>query len=142
MSAPQALSWVPAVYRFESYIFPGARSSPGATKKFFSHCFEVKGQNGFWEEVKTILMPYFQRKFPSVGEADRMRDFFLETDIYRELALLEEWIRSGMKLTPVQFADALRTSYIVYATWITEVAAGNPASQFPPEMFDTVKFIK
>ena len=101
-------------------------------------CEEAK----FWEEVKTILMPYFQRKFPSVGEADRMRDFFLETDIYRELALLEEWIRSGMKLTPVQFADALRTSYVVYATWITEVASGKPATQFPEEMFDEVRFIK
>ena len=111
-------------------------------KKFFSHSFEVKGQNGFWEEVKTILMPYFQQKFPSVGEADRMRDFFLETDIYRELSLLEEWIRGGMKLTPEEFADALRTSYIVYATWITEVAAGNPASEFPQEIFKNVKYIK
>ena len=87
-------------------------------------------------------MPYFQQKFPSVGEADRMRDFFLETDIYRELSLLEEWIRGGMKLTPEEFADALRTSYIVYATWITEVAAGNPASEFPPEMFENIRFIK
>ena len=111
-------------------------------KKFFSHSFEVKGQNGFWEEVKTILMPYFQQKFPSVGEADRMRDFFLETDIYRELTLLKEWIRGGMKLTPEEFADALRTTCIVYATWITEVAAGNQASEFPQEIFENVKYIK
>lgn len=111
-------------------------------KKFFNHSFEVKGQNGFWEEVKTILMPYFQRKFPSVGEADRMRDFFLETDIYRVLTLLEEWIRGGMKLTPEEFADALRTSYIIYATWITEVATGKPASSFPEEMLAAVKYIK
>ncbi len=111
-------------------------------KQFFIHSFEVKGQNGFWEEVKTILMPYFQRSFPSVGEADRMRDFFLETDIYRELTLLEEWIREGMKITPQEFASALRTSYIVYATWITDVAAGNPASKFPPEMLELVKYIK
>ena len=111
-------------------------------KKFFSHSFEVKGQNGFWEEVKTILMPYFQQKFPSVGEADRMRDFFLETDIYRELTLLEEWIRGGMKLTPEEFADALRKSYIVYATWITEVATGKPATEFPAEMVGPVAYIK
>lgn len=111
-------------------------------KKFFSHSFEVKGQNGFWEEVKTILMPYFQRSFPSVGEADRMRDFFIETDIYRELTLLEEWIRGGMKLTPQEFASALRSSYIIYATWITDVATGAPASEFPEELYESVKNIK
>lgn len=111
-------------------------------KKFFSHSFEVKGQNGFWEEVRSILMPYYQRSFPSVGEADRMRDFFLETDIYRELTLLEEWIREGMKITPQEFASALRSSYIIYATWITEVATGNPASSFPQEMLDMIKYIK
>ena len=111
-------------------------------KDFFSHSFEVKGQNGFWEEVKTILMPYFQRSFPSVGEADRMRDFFIETDIYRELSLMEEWIREGMKITPAEFASALRSSYIIYATWITEVATGKPASDFPQEMLEPINFIK
>ena len=111
-------------------------------KNFFSHSFEVKGQNGFWEEVEKILMPHFQRSFPSYGEADRMRDFFLSTDIYRVLSLLEEWIREGMKITPQEFASTLRTSYIVYATWITEVASGSPASLFPPEMLESVKYIK
>jgi hypothetical protein len=70
-----------------------------------------------------------------------MRDFFLETDIYREL-LLEEWIREGMKITPQEFASALRSSYIIYATWITDVATGKPASEFPEEMLEPVKFIK
>ena len=111
-------------------------------KQFFSHSFEVKGQNGFWEEVRSILMPYYQRSFPSVGEADRMRDFFLETDIYRELILLEEWIRDGMQITPEEFASALRTSYFIYATWITEVATGRPASDFPADMLESVKNIK
>ena len=87
-------------------------------------------------------MPYYQRSFPSVGEADRMRDFFLETDIYRELLLLEEWIREGMKITPHEFASALRSSYIIYATWITDVASGAPASEFPQELYESVKNIK
>ena len=87
-------------------------------------------------------MPYYQRSFPSVGEADKMRDFFLETDICRELLLLEEWIREGMKITPQEFASALRSSYIIYATWITDVATGKPASEFPEEMLEPVKFIK
>ena len=111
-------------------------------KKFFSHSFEVKGQNGFWEEVESILLPYFLRGLPSYGDADRMRDFFTSTDIYRVLTLMEEWIREGMKISPQEFASALRTSYIVYATWITEVATGKPASEFPEEMLEPVKFIK
>lgn len=111
-------------------------------KKFFSHSFEVKGQNGFWEEVESILLPYFLRGLPSYEEADRMRDFFTSTDIYRVLTLMEEWIREGMRITPQEFASALRTSYIVYATWITEVATGKPASEFPEEMLEPVKFIK
>ena len=102
-------------------------------KKFFMHSFEVKGQNGFWEEVSSILMPYFQKSFPSYGDADRMRDFYISTDIYRVLTLLEEWILDGMQLTPADFAAALRTSYYVYATWITEVVSGKPASVFPEE---------
>ena len=47
-----------------------------------------------------------------------------------------------MRITPQEFASALRTSYIVYATWITEVAAGKPASEFPEEMLESVKYIK
>ncbi|MBR2539308.1 MAG: TetR/AcrR family transcriptional regulator C-terminal domain-containing protein [Mogibacterium sp.] len=111
-------------------------------KKFFSHSFEVRGQNGFWEEVRAILLPYFQRNFPSYGDADRMRDFFASTDIYRALTLLEEWIRNGMQITPEEFASTLRTSYIVYATWITEVATGKPATEFPAEMLEPVANIK
>ena len=35
-----------------------------------------------------------------------------------------------------------RFAYIVYATWIKDVATGNPASEFPEEMLEPVKFIK
>ena len=64
------------------------------------------------------------------------------SDIYRELSLMEEWIREGMKITPAEFASALRSSYIIYATWITEVATGKPASDFPQEMLEPIRFIK
>lgn len=111
-------------------------------KSFFSHSFEVKGQNGFWEEVKSILLPHFIRDLPSYANADRMRDFFTTTDIERVLSLIEEWIREGMQITPHEFAAALRTSYIVYATWITELATGKPASDFPEEIFEPVRLIK
>ena len=71
-----------------------------------------------------------------------MRDFFTTTDIERVLSLIEEWIREGMQITPHEFAAALRTSYIVYATWITELATGKPASDFPEEIFEPVRLIK
>jgi len=111
-------------------------------KKFFSHSFEVKGQNGFGEEVKEILLPLFSRRLPSYGSADRMRDFFTSTDIDRNLLLIEEWISEGMRIPPAEFASALRTSYIVYSTWLREVASGEPITRFPPEMLETVKHIK
>lgn len=111
-------------------------------KAFFSHSFEVKGQNGFWEEVRSLLMPIFQRSFPSYGDPDRMRDFFLSTDIYRTFSLLEEWISEGMQIDPEEFTSALRTSYFVYATWITDVVSGKTATEFPPEMLKSLKYIK
>lgn len=49
---------------------------PLRSEAFFVHSFEVKGQNGFWEEVEKILLPYFLRGLPSYGNADRLRDFF------------------------------------------------------------------
>ena len=88
-------------------------------------------------------MPHFLIKFPSYGDGiDRMRDFFLSTDIYRVLSLIEEWIRSGMQMPPEEFASALRSSYIVYATWTAEVASGQSATLFPEEMFESVKYLK
>ena len=36
----------------------------------------------------------------------------------------------------------LSNPYIVYATWITEVATGKPATEFPAEMLEPVANIK
>jgi len=71
-----------------------------------------------------------------------MRDFLTATDIDRVLNLMEEWIREGMQITPEEFASALRTSYIVYATWIIELATGKPASEFPEDILEPVQHIK
>ena len=111
-------------------------------KKFFTHSFEVKGQNGFWEEVQNILLPHFMRGLPSYEGADNMRDFFTSTDITRILTLIEEWIREGMQISPKEFASALRTSYIVYSTWMYDVASGKPITQFSDEIFEKVKILK
>lgn len=111
-------------------------------KQFFRHSFEVKGQNGFWEEVRSILLPYFLRGLPSYEDADTMTDFFTSTDIFRVLTLIEEWIIEGMKIPPQDFASALRTAYIVYSTWIGEVASGKPISEFPEGTFEKVKYLK
>ena len=96
----------------------------------------------YYSDKHALLKDVFVECFFSKISADEDRDFFLETDIYRELSLMEEWIREGMKITPAEFASALRSSYIIYATWITEVATGKPASDFPQEMLEPIKFIK
>ena len=96
----------------------------------------------YYSDKHALLKDVFVECFFSKISADEDRDFFLETDIYRELSLMEEWIREGMEITPAEFASALRSSYIIYATWITEVATGKPASDFPQEMLEPIKFIK
>lgn len=111
-------------------------------KKFFSHSFEVKGQNGFWEEVQKLLLPVFQSGLQSHEASDSMREFFTSTDIYRVLQLIEDWIRSGMPSSPEKFASSLRTAYFIYATWITELATGSPASEFPSEVLETIKNVR
>ena len=110
-------------------------------KDFFYHSFEVKGQNGFWEEVSSILLPFFERDLQSHEASDSMKDFFTSTDIYRVLHLIENWILTGMASTPDEFSSSLRTAYYIYATWITELATGNPASVFPEELLETIRFI-
>lgn len=111
-------------------------------KAFFTHSFEVKGQNGFWEEVRSILLPFFQKDLQSHEASDSMKEFFTSTDIYRVLHLIEDWIRSGMTSTPEEFASSLRTAYFIYATWITELATGRPASEFPKELLETIQHVK
>ena len=104
-------------------------------KKFFRHSFEVKGQNGFWEEVSSILMPYFQRDFPS-NEFDRMRDFFISSDIQRAFVLIENWIKDGMPVPPEEFVYKLRIYYYMYGTWVVEHAEGRPRTEFDESIME------
>lgn len=111
-------------------------------KYFFIHSFEVKGQNGFWEEFSLVLMPFFQKGLQSNESSDSMKEFFAATDIDRLLQLIENWIRTGMPSTPEEFASSLRTAYYIYATWITELATGKSISEFPDVVLDTIKKVR
>lgn len=109
---------------------------------FFKHALEVKGQNGFWEEVSAILSPYYSRHSPSYDFLVDMKNFYISTDISRLLLLIEDWILSGMKIPPDEFAYSIRVSYYIYGLWTSQIAAKQEVTTFSPEVYkDLQKYI-
>ncbi len=99
-------------------------------KQFFLHAFEVKDQNGFWDEMRSLLTPYMKRDYPSTDETHKMCDFFIENDLNMLFLLIEDWIHEGMEISPEEFADFVRTSFAVYGKWVYEVATYRPRSHY------------
>lgn len=104
-------------------------------KKFFKHAFEVKGQNGFWEEAGRILTPYFMREAPSYEYIDDMKAFFVATDLERMFHLIELWINAGMRYSSKEFSDFIRTNYYIYGQWTYQLASKQERSAFTKDIF-------
>lgn len=105
-------------------------------KKFFRHAFEVKGQNGFWDEATAILTPYYMREAPSYDFLDDMKLFFVETDFVRLLRLIEHWIRTGLKVNVQKFSHSIRTYYYIYGTWTAQLASKQERMPLTENIFD------
>lgn len=105
-------------------------------KKFFKHAFEVKGQNGFWDEATDILTPYYMREAPSYDFVDQMKLFFVETDFERLFRLIEHWISTGMKESAKQFSHFIRTNYYIYGTWTAQLASKQARMPLTEDIFD------
>lgn len=105
-------------------------------KKFFKHAFEVKGQNGFWDEARNILFPYFMREAPSYDFLDEMKAYFVITDFERLFHLIELWISNGMKDSAKKFAQFIRTNYYIYGMWTAQLASKQERTPFSAEIFD------
>ncbi len=103
---------------------------------FFKHALEVKGQNGFWEEISAILSPYYSKHSPSYDFLVDMKDFYISTDISRLLILIEKWIKSGMKTPPYEFAYSVRVSYYIYGLWTSQIAAKQDVTEFSSDVYD------
>ena len=100
---------------------------------FFGHAFDVKGQNGFWEEAKKIIAPYMRRDFRIPDDIRDTVDFYISNDIDVLFQLIEKWIREGCVMDPDQFSAYAHDSFKVHGKWIYEVATGRPLSEYSPE---------
>ena len=100
-------------------------------KMFFLHAFEVKGQNGFWEETREILIPYMKRDLPYDDITEKMCNFFALNAIYMMFQLIENWIREGFKTSPTEFSSYIQWAFSVYGKWTYEVATDRPRVPYP-----------
>lgn len=104
-------------------------------KEFFKHAFEVKGQNGFWEEAGMILTPYYMREAPSYEFVDKMKAYFVATDLERIFHLIELWIASGMKQSSREFSSFIRINFYIYGRWTYQLAGKKERSTFTKDIF-------
>lgn len=104
--------------------------------EFFTHAFDVKGQNGFWEEARKAILPYMRRDYPVTPDIQAIVDFFLINDINVLFQLIEYWIRSGFRGTPKEFHKYAHDAFKVHGKWSYEVATGRPLSEFTQHKLD------
>lgn len=104
-------------------------------KKFFKHAFEVKGQNGFWEEASNILTPYYMREAPSLDFLNDIKEYFVVTDLERLFHLIEYWINSGLKENAKKFSEYIRANYYIYGLWNAQLASRQERSTFTEDIY-------
>lgn len=104
-------------------------------KKFFKHAFEVKGQNGFWEEASNILTPYYMREAPSLDFLNDIKEYFVVTDLERLFHLIEHWINSGLKENAKKFSEYIRANYYIYGLWNAQLASRQERSTFTEDIY-------
>lgn len=105
-------------------------------KEFFRHAFEVKEQNGFWEEVRKILAPFLQREVqPSIAYQE-IRLYLIDTDMDRLFHFIEKWIEDDLKLSVQDFVKIIKVSFYISGTWTAQLAAGQERTVLPDDIFD------
>lgn len=103
---------------------------------FFRHVFDVKGQNGFWEEAKSTLAPYMTRDFPVTPDIKDIVDFYVFNDLDVLFQHIEGWIKGGFKYDPKSFSTHVRDSFKVHGKWIYELATDRPVSPYSQHKID------
>ena len=112
-------------------------------KPFFKHAFEVKDQNGFWDEAKALLTPLYMKEAPSYDFLNEIKLFFVLTDLDRLFQLIENWLHSDTDQSAEDFAEYIQISYYIYGLWSSQLAAGEERSTFSPEIYqDFEKHLK
>ncbi len=108
-------------------------------KPFFRHAFDVKGQNGFWDEAKDILTPLYMREAPSYDFLNEIKLFFVVTDLDRLFQLIEKWLNSSAEQSAEDFAEYIQVSYYIYGLWNSQLASGEARSEFSPAVYSNFK---
>ncbi len=101
-------------------------------RTFFLHAFESKGQNGFWEEAVTFMIPFARKEYPDSGYLiDTCNDLMI-SGIYTMMRLIEKWIKDGFPTDPETFCRRSRHAIAIYSKWLYQSAMGierEPASE-------------
>lgn len=108
-------------------------------RPFFRHAFEVKGQNGFWDEAKNILTPLYMKEAPSYEFLNEIKLFFVVSDLDRLFYLIDRWLNSSKEQSAEDFAEYIRVSYYIYGLWNSQLASGEERSTFSPEVYSNFK---
>lgn len=103
---------------------------------FFRHAFDVKGQNGFWEEAKKILLPYFMRDYPVTPENYADVRFYADNDINLLFQLIDIWLNKKPVVTAKEFLIATRSSFTVHGRWVFEAATNRPISDYTMQQLE------
>ena len=108
-------------------------------KQFFRHAFEVKGQNGFWDEAKDILTPLYMKEAPSYDFLNEIKLFFVVTDLDRLFLLIEKWLNSNPEQSAEDFAEYIQVSYYIYGLWNSQLASGEERSEFSSAVYSNFR---
>lgn len=108
-------------------------------KTFFRHAFEVKGQNGFWNDAKEILTPLYMKEAPSYEFLNDIKLFFVISDLDRLLYLIEQWLSSESDQSAEDFAEYIQVSYYIYGLWNSQLASGEKRTEFSAEVYSNFR---
>lgn len=101
-------------------------------RAFFSHTFESKGQNGFWEETVAFMLPFAMKEYPESGYLSEKCMDLITSSIYTMMHLTEKWIKDGFQTDPETFCRESRHTFAIFTKWLYQSATGKkiePASE-------------
>ncbi len=77
-------------------------------REFFSHAIASREQNGFWDIVSNLLLPYIQKLLTSDPYIDRDKEYYIRKDIEITLHHFEGWIENGFRQSPQELVEYIR----------------------------------
>lgn len=93
-------------------------------RAFFSHAYESKGQNGFWEEAVAFMIPFAMREYPQSGYLSDKSMELITASVYTMMHLTEKWIKDGFKTDPETFCRESRHAFAIFSKWLYQSAMG------------------